>query len=203
MSNNSVIGLYQRHARQYDRDRGRSLQERAWLDRFLGLVSRGERILDIGCGMGEPIAAYLLECEYAVTGVDGSAAMIEICRARFPESEWLVGDMRTLDLGRRFGGLLAWDSFFHLTAEEQRAMFPRFARHAKPGAPLMFTSGPAAGVAIGEYGGERLYHASLDPEEYRMLLAANGFAVRNFAADDPQCGNHTIWLAAYQGDVPR
>ena len=32
--------------------------------------------------------------------------------------------MRTLDLGRRFGGIVAWDSFFHLTRDEQRAVVP-------------------------------------------------------------------------------
>ena len=42
-------------------------------------------------------------------------------------------------------------------------MFPRFAAHAQPGAPLMFTSGSEAGEAIGEWQGEPLYHASLEP----------------------------------------
>lgn len=37
-------------------------------------------------------------------------------------------------------------------------MFPVFAAHAAPGAVLMFTSGPTAGEAIGEWEGEPLYH---------------------------------------------
>ena len=39
---------------------------------------------------------------------------ISDARARFPDAEWLVGDMRALALHRRFNGALAWDSFFHL-----------------------------------------------------------------------------------------
>jgi hypothetical protein len=35
-----------------------------------------------------------------------------------------------------------------------------FRRHAAPKAALMFTSGPAAGEAIGAYRGEPLYHAA-------------------------------------------
>jgi hypothetical protein len=103
--------------------------------------------------------------------------------------------MRSLALGRTFDALLAWHSFFHLTPDEQRAMFPVFAAHAANGAMLMFTSGPAEGVAMGTFEGEPLYHASLDPEEYRRLLRENGFAVVDHVADDPDCGGATIWLA--------
>jgi hypothetical protein len=103
--------------------------------------------------------------------------------------------MRDLDLGRRFAGLLAWDSLFHLRQADQRRMFDVFRRHAAPGAALMFTSGPAHGVAMGTYRGEPLYHASLDPAEYRSLLAAAGFAVVAHVAEDPGCGGRTIWLA--------
>lgn len=103
--------------------------------------------------------------------------------------------MRTLALGRCFGGLLAWDSFFHLCHADQRPMFPIFRAHAAPRAALMFTSGSAHGVAIGSYRGEPLFHASLDAAEYRALLEANGFDVVAHMVDDPACGRHTIWLA--------
>ena len=190
--------FYERHAGDYDRDRGRSLQEKAWLDRFLGLVRPSGVVLDIGCGMAEPIARYVLHCGFGVVGIDASPSLIEMCRTRFPGSEWLVADMRQLALGRRFDGILAWDSFFHLRADDQRAMFPRFAAHARPGAPLMFTSGPSEGEAIGCYRGEPLYHASLDPPTYEELLAGNGFDVRRYVPDDPECGGHTVWLATWE-----
>ena len=153
--------------------------------------------MDIGCGMAEPIARYVLENGFQVVGIDSSPSMIAMCRARFPDSEWLVGDMRELALGRRFDGLLAWNSFFHLNVDDQRAMFPRFAAHALPDAPLMFTSGPAHGESIGSYRGEPLYHASLDPSEYRHLLADHGFSVLSYVAEDQACGEHTVWLARY------
>lgn len=193
-----MIDLYQRHAAVYDRDRGRALQERGWLDRFLGFLPAGGTVLDLGCGMGEPIARYLLEGGFGVVGVDSSPAMIARCRARFPDAEWLVGDMRQLALGRRFDGVVAWDSFFHLDMDDQRAMFPRFGAHARPGAPLLFTSGHHEGEAIGSWCGEPLYHASLAPAEYEQLLAANGFRVRSFMAQDPECGQHTVWLATHE-----
>lgn len=102
--------------------------------------------------------------------------------------------MRHLALGARFDALLAWHSFFHLTGEEQRAMFARFAAHAEKGAMLMFTSGPGEGEAIGTFEGEPLYHASLAPEDYRCLLEGNGFDLVAHVSEDPSCGGATVWL---------
>jgi hypothetical protein len=145
--------------------------------------------------MGEPIARYLIASGFAVTGIDSSPALIAMCERRHPQGTWSVADMRTLSLGRAFDGLLAWDSFFHLTPDDQRAMFPVFRDHAARHAALMFTSGPAHGEVIGAFEGEPLYHASLDPDEYRALLEAHGFRIVSHVADDPACNGHTIWLA--------
>jgi SAM-dependent methyltransferase len=190
-----IIDLYERHARSWDRDRGRSLFERGWLDRFRAVAGDGASILDLGCGSGDPMARYLIACGHAIAGVDSSPSLIELGAARFPTHNWIVGDMRGIALGERFRGVLAWDSFFHLTADDQRAMFPIFRGHAETGAALMFTSGPRAGEAIGSYQGEPLYHASLDAAEYEALLRGHGFAVVAHVVEDATCGGHTVWLA--------
>ena len=190
-----IIGLYERHARTWDGDRRRNLFERSWLEKFLALLPPGGSILDIGCGSAEPVARHFIEAGYDLTGVDSSPAMIKLCRRRFPDRTWVVADMRTLSLDRRFDGVLAWDSFFHLRPDDQRAMIPIFQAHAAPKAALMFTSGPSAGVAMGTYQGEPLYHASLDPAEYRVLLDQNGFDVVSYVPEDPGYGGRTVWLA--------
>jgi SAM-dependent methyltransferase len=191
-----IIDLYQRNAENYLTDR-RSVgwDESAWLDRFIGLLPQDATILDLGCGCGEPIARYFIDRNFAVEGVDASPTLISVCREYFPKQHWHVADMRHLGLGRTFGGILAWDSFFHLAHDDQRRMFPIFKLHAARGAALMFTSGTSYGVAIGSYHGEPLYHASLAPEEYRTLLDANGFRVEAHVIEDPNCGHHTVWLA--------
>ncbi|MDB5509917.1 MAG: methyltransferase [Hyphomicrobiales bacterium] len=198
-----IVGLYERHADAFDRERGKSLFERAWLNRFTHPLQPGSAILDLGCGSGEPIARHLVGRSYAITGIDSSPAMIGICKSRFPEQVWVEADMRRLLLGRRFAGIIAWDSYFHLTPSDQRAMFPIFAAHSAPGAMLMFTSGPEAGVSIGTFQGEALYHASLDPQEYAALLLEHSFVLLSHVVEDPDCGGRTIWLARYAGMDPR
>ncbi len=133
------------------------LIEKGWLDRFADMLQSGAQVLDIGCGVGEPIARYLTNRGFRVTGVDSSAEMIAMFSANLPQQECLVQDMRTLNFHSKFHGLLAWDSFFHLNFEDQRAMFPLFHDHATSGAPLMFTSGPEHGEAIGTLEGDPLY----------------------------------------------
>src|SRR5688572_17878588 len=191
-----IIDLYQRKAQDWIESRARTgLFEKPWLDRFRALLPPAGPILDLGCGSAEPMAAYLIELGYPVVGVDSSPAMIDVCRRHFSRHEWIVADMRKLALQRKFSGILAWDSFFHLCHDDQRNVFPMFREHAAPEAALMFTSGPAHGEAIGNFGSEPLYHASLDPAEYRSLLDRNGFRVVSHVAEDPDCGGHTIWLA--------
>lgn len=190
-----IAGIYERRAREFDAGRSRALFERGWLERFAALLPQDAAVLDLGCGHAEPIAAWLIAQGCSVTGVDTAPSLLALCRQRFPRHHWLERDMRGLVLDGQFGGIVAWDSFFHLAHDDQRAMFGVFRRHAAPGAALLFTSGPAHGEAIGDHAGEALYHASLAPEEYRALLAASGFEVVAHKANDADCAGHTVWLA--------
>jgi SAM-dependent methyltransferase len=125
----AITDLYQRKASVWIESRARTgLFEKPWLDRFRALLPPAGAILDLGCGSADPMAAYLIGLGHPVTGVDSSPAMIETCRERFPAQDWIVADMRTLALRRTFSGILAWDSFFHLGYDDQRRMFPIFAR---------------------------------------------------------------------------
>ncbi|WP_034944318.1 class I SAM-dependent methyltransferase [Erwinia oleae] len=178
----NIIGIYQRHAKAFGDQRLTHLFEQPWLDSFLNLLPAGGRILDIGCGNGVPVAEYFIRQGFQVTGVDSSQAMIDACQQRFPRHHWLQADMRALALTEKFDGLIAWDSFFHLTREDQREMFTRFRQHAASKAALMFTSGPGNGEAIGTFEGEALYHASLAAAEYEQLLHEHGFHVVKMVA---------------------
>lgn len=190
-----IVDLYRRHAQAWAQARGAKLIEGTWLDRFAALLPQRAEILDLGCGPGVPIGRALVARGHALTGVDAAPEMIALFEKNLAGQEAIVADMRTLRLQRRFDGVLAWNSFFHLSPAAQRGMFPVFREHTKSRAALMFTSGPAFGEAIGALEGEPLYHASLEPDAYRALLAQTGFAVVCHAIEDPDCGGHSVWLA--------
>ena len=193
----TVIDLYRRHAEQWDAARRNSAwNDRLWIQAFARKLSPGSRVLDLGCGGGDPVARLLVEHRMHVTGVDASPEMIALAQNRMPEQEWIVADMRQLALGRRFDGILAWDSYFHLAHEAQRAMFPAFDVHAGDYAVLMFNTGPehGEGTSTFTFKDESLYHASLAPAEYRALLDASGFEVTCHVANDTRSGGRTAWL---------
>lgn len=194
-SADSTKDVYERQAATYDAQRSRALFEARWLARFTRCLTPGGRVLDVGCGAGEPIARWFRTEGFRVTGVDFSSAMLEIARTRFPSGDWREADMRRLDLGETFDGIIAWDSFFHLTPEEQRGCIAHLSRHLEPKGSVLLTVGPDAGEAEGRVGGEPVYHASLSPADYAACLEANGMRLTGFLAEDPETDSHTVLMA--------
>jgi SAM-dependent methyltransferase len=191
-----IVAHYERHAASWDADRSAApWVDKPCIERFLSLLPAGATVLDLGCGGGSPVALHMVSQGLHVTGVDSSPTLLALCRARMPEQEWIAADMRNVALGRRFAGVLAWDSFFHLNHDDQRRMFPIFAAHAAPASILMFNAGFSHGEAIGSYRGDPLYHASLDPSEYEALLASVGFELTEHSINDPAKGGRLFWLA--------
>jgi len=191
-----IVAHYQRHGVAWDADRrAADWNDKVWHDRFIALLPEGAHVLDLGCGGGSPVAASLVQRGFTVTGVDTSPQLLALARERLPDQEWIGADMRGLALGRTFDGVTAWDSYFHLAPDDQRAMFPIFAAHAAPAAILMFNTGPAFGEGIGAYRGDPLYHASLDAAEYTALLARHRFEVVEHCVEDRRAGGRTVWVA--------
>lgn len=190
-----IAHTYHRQAASFDAARDRSLYERPWLDRLTAGLAPGAPVLDLGCGAGEPIAAYLAAQGFTVTGLDISAPMLAMARTRLPQARFIEGDMRALSLGTRFAAIVAWDSLFHLRPAGQLALIPRLAAHLAPGARLLFTCGPDAGEPVGAVGGEPVYHASLSPAAYATALEEAGLLPRAFVAEDPATQGRSLWLA--------
>ncbi|HEV2082340.1 MAG TPA: class I SAM-dependent methyltransferase [Brevundimonas sp.] len=193
-----IVDLYSRHADVWAITRGDVLRgsEAMHLERFMDGLPSGGTVLDLGCGSGRPIASTLISRGFHATGVDASPGLIDLCRTAFPNHRWICADMRGLDLGRRFDGVLAWYSSFHLTAQAQTEMPEVYARHLEPGGTLMFVGGPRRGTAMGEWMGRPLHHASLDPQEYRAGLAAAGFvSVEERVLDPDRDEGARVWTA--------
>ena len=187
--------VYERNAESYDARRSRALFEARWLRRFAGAMPEGGRVLDLGCGSGRPIAGWLIGEGFRLTGADFSEPMLQLARARWPNGDWRLSDMRTLDLPDRFDGIIGWDSFFHLTPDEQRACLPRLARHLNPGGVLMVTVGSIEGEVTGFVGEDPVYHASLSVAEYATLLDGCGMRMTAYLAEDPDCDYHSVMMA--------
>lgn len=178
-----IIGLYDDKAEGWIADRGpalggsgKSIDEVEALDRFAAALPKGGTVLDVGCGSGWPWGAALLDRGFRVTGIDAAPRLIDHAAQSLPQGEWVVDDMRTLDLGRTFDGLLIWYSLFHLTPDDQSRAIERILAHAHASSVLMMTIHAEAGVSIGTWRGEPLYHASLGAPVFLDTLAKAGFS---------------------------
>ncbi len=193
----NVHEAYNKIAKWFDEHRSRELFEKPYLDLAISYLKPKAAILDLGCGMGEPITIYFIEKGFSVTGIDGSKELIELAKSRLSNGKFIVSDMRNLDLEEKFDCIIAWHSFFHLPQEDQRNMFETFKNHLNTNGILIFTSDTEAGEVWGDNGGENLYHASLAPDEYKQLLSHHGFSLIKHTVEDESCGGATVWLAQY------
>lgn len=189
-----VYKVYDKIANWFALNRSTRMSEAGYLNLLIDEIPANGNVLDLGCGTGKPILGYLLTRGLSVTGVDGSERILEIASANFPSTEFIRQDMRSMNLNKRFDAIIAWDSFFHLPAEDQPAMFAIFEGHLNPGGVLIFTSGTEHGEAWGMNGGENLFHASLDQQAYQDLLAKHHFQILKYAVNDPDC-DRTVWMA--------
>ncbi len=191
----NVYEVYNKIAKWFAENREEGAAEQSYLNQLIDYLPAGAQVLDLGCGTGKPILEYLLSKKLRVTGVDASSKVLEIAKANFPHTELMLADMRTLSLEKKFDGIIAWHSFFHLPADDQPAMFEIFEEHVNPKGILLFTSGTERGEAWGTMGGENVFHASLDTKEYEILLARHSFKILKHIEHDPDCGNATVWMA--------
>ncbi|MEP6704376.1 MAG: class I SAM-dependent methyltransferase, partial [Acidobacteriota bacterium] len=92
-----------------------------YVDRTLGYVDKileglpsQAKVLDLGCGTGNPIAKHIVECGFRVVGVDQSKKLLQIAKTVVPEAELVHADMTELKLTEKFAASVAWDSIFHI-----------------------------------------------------------------------------------------
>jgi len=95
-------------------------------------------LLELGSGGGNN--ASHLKARFACTLTDVSPEMLALSRTLNPECEHLVGDMRTLRLGRTFDVVFGHDALSYLTTEDDlRAALETAAAHLRPGGVVVLT----------------------------------------------------------------
>ena len=187
--------VYERHAQQWHNERANHLNETIWLNPLLDGLPRAARVLYLGCGTGKPNARNVLDRGLQLVGVDYAPAMIAIAQASYPNAHWQVSDMRKLPELGQFHSIFSWDGFFHLSVEDQRQTLPRLAAMMEEDGRLLLTIGTGEGEVTGQVCGERVYHASLEPQEYRQILTDLGFATVEICLEDARCAGRSIVFA--------
>jgi SAM-dependent methyltransferase len=102
-------------------------------DRFVALVGKGARVLDIGCGSGVK-SKYLKEQGLDLVGIDLSPKMIDIARREVPDTEFHAMDLKEAwRLEGMFDGLFMQAVLLHVPKAEAQEQITALARKLKRG----------------------------------------------------------------------
>jgi cyclopropane fatty-acyl-phospholipid synthase-like methyltransferase len=178
--------------------RGRAYVERVlgYVERVLEGLPRGAKILDLGCGTGEPVARYIAQRGYRVAGVDQSKKMLEIAARVVPGAEFIHADMVEVEFADVFAGAVAWDSVFHVERKHHSAVFRKLADSLETGGRLLLSVGGSdAGSFTSEMFGHTFFYSGHAPEVARGLLEAEGFEIEVWEVDDPSSRGHIAVIA--------
>jgi len=96
-----------------------------------------ETVLELGAGGGNN--AFHLKQRFTMTLSDLSSSMLDQSRRINPECEHILGDMRSIRLGREFDGVFIHDAVCYLTEPDDLAACMETAFvHCRPGGVVLF-----------------------------------------------------------------
>lgn len=166
---------------------------------FEKLLPLHSEILDVGCGTGYPIAAYLVNHGHRVTGIDVSTEMLKKARAlKLVNARFINVDFTDYVADTSFDAVIAFDSLWHIARSAQEEIYLKLASLIKSGGYLLFTHGNREGEITGEMYGETFYYGALDAARVRELLAENGFEILTFTENysEPSTGTRDLLVVA-------
>jgi len=158
---------------------------------FADHVNSEGTILDIGCGTGIPIAKYLSDRNFSITGIDQSTKMIETAKSqRIKNTVFYVSDFFDFESDENFDGIIAWDSLFHFPKEQQEEIYGKVYHLLAPGGYFLFTHGKEEDEHIDNMFGEQFYYSCLSKDFVLDLMKEIGFeilfSIENFIEEKDQ-----------------
>ena len=126
------------------------------------------KLLDLGCGAGEPFARFFIDRGWKVTGVDFSKGMLELASTYVPEMETIQADMCEVEFEpNQFEAITAIYSLFHVSSKEHATLFDKIYRWLRPKGKALFTYATKEYTGSDEFDG---YKEFMKQKLYYCLL---------------------------------
>jgi SAM-dependent methyltransferase len=165
------------------------------------LIPVGADVLDLGCGAGIPMTA-TLAAGRTVTGVDISAAQIELARANVPSASFVQADMTTLDFPTgSFDAVVAFYALTHVPRGEHAAMLGRIRTWLRPGGLLIASLGveDSPDEIEADWLGVDMFFSHFSARVNRRLIAEAGLIIERAVVDAEPEDRHDarfLWVVA-------
>ena len=152
-----------------------------WLRRLESRVAPGSRVLDLGCGIGVPVARELAK-RHRVTGVDLSETQLARARSLVPDVEFVCADMTEVRFEPgAFDAVTAFFSLINVPASEQAPLIHRISSWLVPGGIFLAIVGKVRGTWVEEnwrgVKGISMYYSHAGLETSRASVREAGFEI--------------------------
>lgn len=186
--NNKVKFYYAEHANKYFNSTVNA-DVNGLYEHFLSRVSKGAKILDLGCGSGRDAKAFL-NMGYDVDAIDGSEELARLA-SEYTGIQVKCIDFNQLNENPVYDAVWACASLLHVASRELPDIIERIRAALKAGGVvyISFKNGDFEGVRDGRY------YTDMTSERFAEVLnKTNGFSiVEEWYSDDVRADNNTVW----------
>ena len=195
---NNTIKVYDTLGKRYIEDSNIAPQERS---EFIRLLSKGARVLDVGCGGGRDTRAFVAQ-GFKVTGVDLSFVMIKEAKKQIPQAIFKTMDVLDLNFpGETFDVIWANAVLLHLDRQDVSKALKKFYKILKPNGIVHIRVKKGKGE---EYVKEKLsgwherFYTYFSKKEFTELVKNTGFKIIMSKIFDDELGRPEVkWITVW------
>jgi len=183
---------------EFRNDREVRESEKKLFQNLFSRIPESGKVLDLGCGTGEPFDRYLVKNGYDVTGVDLVEKHVHAARERVPDAEFLQGDFFDVDPEeQKFDAVVSFYAVFHLPREKHKNLFEHMNSLLKEEGMLLITvGGDEMDRFVNEdWSGSEMVWSSYSQEKSKELVEESGFNIVETYEEESE-EEHHLWILA-------
>jgi len=167
------------YLRKYRSSSDADKNTKKYLKKLVGLLARGSKILDLGCGAGIPVAKFLSQF-YKVVGVDISTRQIELAKKNVPKAVFIRKDITKVSFPPgSFDAVVSFYTIIHIPREQHKEILKKIYKMLKPGGYFLGTMGveELREIIEEDWLGEPMYWSHFGKEENIKMFKKVGFDI--------------------------
>jgi SAM-dependent methyltransferase len=167
-----------------------------WVSELAGLLRRGARVADLGCGAGIPATRELTRRGLQVVGVDFSAVQLKRAKRVAPAAGLVQADMAALQFApASMDAVVSFYALIHVPLADQRALFPRIRSWLRPAGLFLAIVGAPPWTGTERYLGADMFWDHAGTGSYLDWLEEAGFVPQWDRFIPEGNGRHSLILA--------